>query len=468
MHLADAEPVRKKRPYWRAYKQRRFFIDEDFGNLLDYVHETAEGPVELVLNGDIFDFDSITQLPDEFAGPVSWLSRVRGLASEEWMSRYKMELIVADHPIWFEAVARFVAHGHRAVFVIGNHDVELHWPAVQAVVREGLGLSAEDLERVQFATGFYLSGEDTFISHGHLFDPLCSEPTPIDPLILVHGRPRVRLPFGDMAMRYMLNGMGYFNPHASSYYVMTGRQYAEFFFRFMVRDQPLLLITWFWSALATLLLSLRDFWRPEMRDPLLVEEKTDAIAARANTTPSVVRQVMALNVPSACNSPIQIARVLWLDRGFLFLATLYVAGQLLLAVNFVWPISPWWGLLFLGLLFPLFLFYSFRVSPQDITDTLLTEERAKLLHQITGAKNVVFGHTHGPRAEQIGPVNYVNGGFWSPAFEEPTCEKRVGTQTFVWLEPDADGPRAPKLLEWPPEGSAPRPYPPSRGALEDA
>ncbi|CAN0546940.1 unnamed protein product [Laminaria digitata] len=206
-----------------------------------------------------------------------------------------------------------------------------------------------------------------------------------------------------MAMRYMLNGMGYFNPHASEYYVMSARQYAEFFFRFMLRQQPLLLVTWFWSALATLILSLRDFWHPEMRDPLLVEEKTDAIAARANTTSSVVRQVMALNEPSACTSPVKVARVLWLDRGLLFLATLYVAGQLLLAVNFVWPISPWWGLLFVALLFPLFLLYSFRVSPQDPGDTLLTEKRATLLHQITGAKNVVFGHTHDPRPKRLAP-----------------------------------------------------------------
>ena len=59
------------------------------------------------------------------------------------------------------------------------------------------------------------------MSHGHLYDPYCTEKNPIDPLILVHGRPRVRVPFGDMAMRYMLNGMGYFNPHASENYIMS-------------------------------------------------------------------------------------------------------------------------------------------------------------------------------------------------------------------------------------------------------
>lgn len=461
MHLADAEPENPKRPLWRAYKQRRFFVDEDFGRLLEHYAEQAGGPIELILNGDIFDFDSITQQPDRPQGPTSWLSRLRGLPSEEWMSCFKINLIVRDHPVWFAALADFVKKGHRAVFVIGNHDAELHWPSVQAKVQDALGLPDEDRARVTFATAFYLSGGDTFVSHGHLYDPLCAEKNPIDPLILVRGRPRVRLPFGDMAMRYMLNGMGYFNPHAAANYVMTGRQYVGFFFRFMVRDQPFMLWTWFWSASATLVLSLRDFLKPEMRDPLRVEEKTADVAERANTHPSVVRRVMALNEPSACTDPFTIARVLWLDRGLFFVAVVYLAVQLLLTVNFIAPVSPWWGLLFLVLLFPPFLLYSFRVSPQDTTDRLLTERRAELLHEITGAKTAVFGHTHGPLVREVGPMTYVNGGFWSAAFEEPTCETRIGTQTFVRLAPSGgEGPRRPELLEWPPGGEAPRPFAP--------
>jgi UDP-2,3-diacylglucosamine pyrophosphatase LpxH len=459
MHLADAEPVVPRRPYWRAYKQARFFIDDDFARLLRHVQAQATGPVELILNGDIFDFDSITRLPERMEGPASWIVRFRGLPSEEWMSLFKIDLIIAEHPTWFEALRSFVAQGHRAVFVIGNHDAELHWPSVQERVRRALEPEVEgEASHVTFATAFYISGGDTFVSHGHLYDPLCTEKSPIDPLILVHGRPRIRLPFGDMAMRYMLNGMGYFNPHATANYVMSAREYAAFFFQFMARTQPLLIWTWFWSALATLILSLRDFWRPEMRDPMLVEEKTESVAKRSNTTAAVVRRVMALNEPSACTDPVQVARVLWLDRGVLFLATLYLAWQLLLTVNFVWPISPWWGLLFLLLLFPPFLLYSFRVSPTDTQDNLLDERRAQHLSNITGTRTVVFGHTHGPLVRQVGPMTYVNGGFWSPAFKEPTCETRLGTQTYVRLAPRLAGPRPPELLEWPPGGEAPRPF----------
>lgn len=456
LHLTDAEPVSDKRPYWRAYKQRRFFIDHDFGNLLEYVTSRARSGVELILNGDTFDFDGIVSIPDETPGPISWLSHLRGMPSEEWMSLYKADRIVEDHKAWFGALRTFLtgSDDRRVVFVIGNHDVELHWPSVQARIIEAIDLPDDALDRVTFAPSFYISGEDTYVSHGHLYDPLCTEPTPSNPLIQIRGRPRVRIPFGDMAARYMLNGMGYFNPHAAGNYIMSARQYFGFFFKFMARTQPFLLWTWFWSAAMTLFLSLRDYWTPAMRDPLVVEEKTQAIAERSNATPSMVRQLEALNVPSACNDPLKIARVLWLDRGLLFLAVLYLAFQATLAVNFVWPISPWWAFLFIALLFPGFIIYSFRVRPAEAKLSLMTEERAIVIHRVTKVSQAVFGHTHVPVIENVGPLHYVNGGFWSPAFREPTCENRIGTQTFVWLKP-SEGPRRAELWEWPPGGEAP-------------
>lgn len=469
LHLADAQPVDPRRPYWKAYKQARFFIDRDFAKLLEHVLERATGPVELICNGDTFDFDSITSLPKALPGPTSWLSRARGLSSEEWMSLYKVDVIIDHHPEWFGALREIVSRGHFVVFIVGNHDVELHWPSVQSRILEALDLPEDDLARVRFCNSFYISGKDTFVSHGHIFDPYCAEKNPIDPLILMHGRPRVRIPFGDMANRYMLNGMGYFNPHANENFIMSAREYVSFFFRFIFLRQPLLLVTWFWSAVATLFLVLRDFWTPAMRDPLLVEEKTQAIADRSNATPAMVRSLAALHVPSAATSPFKIIRTLWLDRGALFLAVLFGAWQLMLTINFVWPISPWWILLFLALLFPGFVFYSARVKSPIQHDMLLTDQSAELIAKITGTTQAVFGHTHVPRVKQFGSFRYVNGGFWSPAFKEPTCETRIGTQTFVWLRPSTTNEvRQAQLYEWPPNGDAPRPYDESTAGAEAA
>lgn len=458
MHLSDEEPVNPKRPLWKAYKHRRWFFDEDFARLLDHVVHEARGPVELVLNGDTFDFNNITQLPERPEGEVGWLARRRGLGAEEWMSAFKMRCIVRDHPDWFAALSRFIELGHRAVFIVGNHDAELHWPRVQALVREALGATGPRAEQVTFCAWFYLSGDDTYVSHGNQYDPYCVLPNPVDPLIEVRRRPRMRLPFGDLAQRYMLNGMGYFNPHATSNFIMTGRQYAVFFFRHLLLTQPLLLWTWFWGAMATLLVSLNEFIRPAMRDPLYVDEKTADLARNANATPSMVRKLHALQVPSACTSPLMVLRELWLDRGLLALGVVLLAWQIVLMVNLVVPASPLWVFVPVAVMSPAVYVYAARVSSGVFKAPLLTEERAELIHRITGASRVVFGHIHVPEERQVGPVRYINGGFWSPAFSDPACSLRIGTQTFVWIRPGPPG-RSAALHEWPRGAAEPRPYP---------
>jgi len=102
MHLTEAEPPHPDRPLWMAYKRREFFIDKDFAAFLDYIEEKADGPIELLLNGDIFDFDSVTALPNENRH-IEWLERARGLGSEEWKSQFKMQRIIEDHHGWISA-----------------------------------------------------------------------------------------------------------------------------------------------------------------------------------------------------------------------------------------------------------------------------------------------------------------------------------------------------------------------------
>jgi UDP-2,3-diacylglucosamine pyrophosphatase LpxH len=503
MHLSEAQQPDPRRPLWMAYKRREFFIDDDFARLLGFIERQAEGPIELVLNGDTFDFDNVTQLPAKPAGRVDWLARLRGLASEEWMSLHKIECIIRDHPIWFEALAAFVRHGHRAVFVMGNHDVELGWPSVQQRIREALALPASSvpplpspeqwaawagagsppaasaargadepgpdslrpLEPVVFCAWFYLSEGDTFVSHGSQYDRNCVAKSPVNPLILVRGRPQIRIPFGDLAGRYLLNGMGYFNPHAAENYIMSAGQYLRFFFRYMLTTQPLLAWSWLWGAVVTFLIALRSHWRPAMRDPLLVDEKVQAIAWRSNATPSMVRKLNELSLPSAASNPFAILRELWLDRALLLLASLYGAWQLVLLVNIALPVSPLWGLVPLAIFLPIFAAYAASVNPTVFRHPLLTPKRAELIIKITGAKRVVFGHTHRPEHCEVGPVSYFNQGFWSPAFTEPECTHRMGTQTFVRIRPMPTGPdRVAELCEWPPGASEPRPFEPPRGS----
>jgi len=481
LHLTEVHDAEPHRPLWMGYKQRRHFVDDDFARLLEHLQTEAEHPVELVLNGDIFDFDSVTKLPDGLpegapeGAHVNWLARLRGLASEEWMSLFKIDTILSAHPDWIASLTRFIRRGGRVVFVIGNHDVELHWPSVQLRVREVLGVNSTSGERpigeqpeddpVVFCPWFYLSQGDTYISHGHLYDNLCSTETAIDPIISVAGKPRVRVPFGDLAGRYMLNGMGYFNPHSTDNYIKPSAwSYLAFWFRYGFRTQPFLLWTWFWGAMATLLVSLRDHVRPPMRDPLTVDKKVRDIALRSGVTPSMVRQLDALNVSSSSRNPIRLLRELWLDRALLFFAVLFAAWQIILHINVAWSISTWWVALPIALLLPPYLGYARSVSSTVFKQPLLSEERARLIAQITGAKRVVFGHTHVPQHATVGPVQFFNAGFWSPAFATPECKERIGTQSFVWIKP-TDGERSAGLYEWRPGDEQPLAFDPAAASL---
>jgi hypothetical protein len=105
----------------------------------------------------------------------------------------------------------------------------------------------------------------------------------------------------------------------------------------------------------------------------------------------------------------------------------------------------------LALALPPFIAYAIEINPTVFTAPLLTPERADLIHKITGVSRIVMGHTHEPVAMDVGPVEYLNGGFWSAAFADPECTLRQGTQTYVRIRPAAGtGERTAELLEWQP------------------
>jgi hypothetical protein len=154
-------------------------------------------------------------------------------------------------------------------------------------------------------------------------------------------------------------------------------------------------------------------------------------------------------VPSASARPLRIFRELWLDRALGLFLAFYLSWQVVLHINYVWPISTLWIVLPLALALPPFIAYAIDVNPTVFSAPLLTPDRAKLIHKITGMKRVVMGHTHEPMALDVGEVEYLNGGFWSAAFADPECTMRQGTQTYVWIRPGPEGGgRIAELHEW--------------------
>lgn len=445
LHLTDPEPpLHKKRsrhPLWKKFKTRQFYIDDNLVRFLDHIQIKSEGkPIELILNGDIFDFDSVISLPSKSIFNINWLETRRGLSPREDKSLFKINVILSEHKKFMQALSKFIKAGHFVVLIPGNHDVELHFRKVQKAILDSLNLNEEENSRFRFVDWFYISNQDTLIEHGNQQDPYCICEDPTNPFLLDYNELTVRLPFGNVACRYIMNGLGLFNPHVEKNYIMTVSGYLKFFFKYLIKAQPLIIWTWFWGSMATLIHVTIDRFSEIYKPPLSAEQHVAEAARKANTTPTVVRELKELFVTPATNDPVIIAKELWLDRLFLmgigFLTTFFVVRIL----NVTFDISLYWIFLPLFLLAPFFLFYarSVRSLVSDYKEP--DEQLLARQSEVTGVKRIVYGHTHIARHEYYGGVEHLNSGTWSPAFTNVECTESLEKNTYVWISPSDSDP----------------------------
>jgi UDP-2,3-diacylglucosamine pyrophosphatase LpxH len=451
IHLADAEPPHPRNPLWKRFKRPKHFVDRTFRAFLqDVAAKIPDASVELIFNGDIFDFDAVMSIPEDIEAHVNWLERIRGLAAEETKSRFKMKVILDDHPVWLEAVRAFVLAGNRAIFVIGNHDMELHWPSVRQDLLDRFCLPPEAAGRVRFCEWFYISNQDTLIEHGNQYDAYCLCSNPINPLIKKGGRAYVRLPFGNLAGKFMINGMGLMNPHANSSFIKSSIwEYIVFYYRHVMRTQPLLLWTWFWSACVTLVYSVSEGLLPAMTDPLTVDARVEDISKRSNASPRMVWALKELHVHPAIFNPFKILRELWLDRAILLALIIWGSFQFFSFLRVFSSVSIAWFIIPVALLLPLFIFYARSVqsevdAAQDAAMGMLGTSA-----KIAAVRRVVHGHTHLEKHTTVDGIEYLNTGTWSPAYEDVECTKPYGRKCFAWIRPAASGhERTAELYEW--------------------
>ncbi len=451
-HQADAQPLDPKRPLWKRFKGRDLFTDDSFERFLDHLRDLGEGEIELVLNGDIFDFDSVMAIPDEPTFHVRWLERKRGLRAEEAKSLFKMSVIINDHPVFFRALRTFLLDGHHVIIVMGNHDIELQWPVVQAAVRDALDLPEERQAGLRFCEWFYISGGDTLVEHGNQYDRYCVCINPVSPTVHVHAQDVLRLPFGNIAERYMLNGMGLFNPHVESSFIRSFKEYLIFFGRYMLRVQPLIVWTWFWSAMVTMIVSVREGLLPALHDPFALEERVDGIADRANATPGQVRGLQAMRVHPAVHNPLLILRELWLDRALAFAALLFGTFWLFTLLNVFIVTSIWVWAVFFVLTLPLFIFYARGVNSDVRNYERGLRVSLPKVARLLKVERVIMGHTHLEHHVDIAGVDVLNTGTWSPAYRDVECTEPHGRKCFAWVRPGEDG-RVADLMEWTDPGS---------------
>ncbi|MCB0412435.1 MAG: hypothetical protein KDD22_07910, partial [Bdellovibrionales bacterium] len=379
---------------------------------------------------------------------ISWLEKCRGLRPYQPKSEFKIHKILGDHPVWVQSLSQFIKSGNEVVFVIGNHDLELHFPKVQEIILSSLNLDSTEAERVRFNEWFYISNSDTLIEHGNQYDPYCVAEDPIRPFVKRFNKIEVRVPFGNLATRYLINGMGFFNPHADTNYLMSAKEYVKFFLRYIVKAQPMLMWTWLWGACVTLFQSAFDRLLSPITNPLTIEDRIEEIARKSNATPRMVRELKELFASPASSDPVLIAQELWLDRAFLVTGAFLLFFQLLIFVKTVCDVSIFWMFVPLFLFLPFFVFYSRSIRSEVIEYKEPSEKILALTSHITKVKRVVYGHTHIARHEIIGFVEHLNCGTWSPAFLDVECKKPIGRKTFVWISPSQQQGRMAQLLEF--------------------
>ena len=191
LHLCDVEDHADG---WKRYKSAAFVFDGQIAALVETFRTAGDGEPTLVLNGDIFDFDLVAAVPDDPPFPVSRAERWRGLDATAEKSVWKLERVLAHHPRFVATLAQFAAHGHRIVYVLGNHDRELHFPEVRAAleraVRAAAGLEGAEPARplIQIEEWFYYVSGELYAEHGQQYDYYSSFRHLLAPVVEVRGQ----------------------------------------------------------------------------------------------------------------------------------------------------------------------------------------------------------------------------------------------------------------------------------------
>lgn len=419
LHLCDVEDHADG---WKAYKSARFVFDRELAAALE--ERLADGdPADertVVLNGDIIDFDLVTAAPDEPPWPVSRVERRRGMDPTESKSVWKLQRVLEHHPEFVAMLVRMLGAGHRVVYVMGNHDRELHFEGVRRAFCEALAARAQaegvtiDIERMTFEPWFFYVPGEIYAEHGQQYDYYTSFRYILAPTLPDHRELRLALPMGNLSNRELMSEMGFFNPHASNY-ILNVYRYFTHWLRHYAFSRRNIATRWFFGSLVVMLQLLRNKGvltrHPPDHDRLLRE-----LAQRIDMEPSTVRALDRLKRQPITNRWYRVIREFWIDR--LIVAGLMAGGTIVLALA---PVPLWVKLMVPLSSFPLlFAIYEWFAHGETIFSAEhQASEYARAISKLVSTPVVTFGHSHTPLTVPIEPgVTYVNTGTWAPVWAQ--------------------------------------------------
>jgi len=385
----------------------------------------------LVINGDMFDFVKISLLPDE-AEATEMLSRAltreekkRGLLNTPQNTAWKLERILEIHRPIFRAFASFLVEGNSLTLIEGNHDAEFYFPEVRETLLDYLIKLAEKeapdekLDRdqlasqIQFRTWFDSSPGRYHIEHGHQYDEMCSFEYHLAPF----ENPEEEVlatPLNHRAMPYFAEILGDFSTHGVDTWSMG--QWLQFSFSLGPK------MLWVLARLYVTICVELVFQAGSDRQAGIQahREKHEAqLEKLMKETPygfETLSGLDGLRAKPADYSLWKMIHVFYLDRFMVGAATLLLTilaglvwdglefGASLVAICGV-GVGVQWGLS--------------TIKSPHIAD-VLRNAAARIADQ-TGARYVIFGHSHHPELSDLRELGvgrfgegafYLNSGSW--------------------------------------------------------
>ncbi len=152
-----------------------FKADAELAAFLDRISADAGAePIELIIAGDFIDYPQI--LPElSLKSPLN----TRGTTEAESLDRTRVVLgqrpdVASGHPAVFARLRAFMEAGHSVTILVGNHDIDLLWPDVWALIFDAIYPpgAAGTLRREAYSVtvGTAARGR-VYIEHGHERDP---------------------------------------------------------------------------------------------------------------------------------------------------------------------------------------------------------------------------------------------------------------------------------------------------------
>lgn len=176
------------------------FVDQN-GEFATFINELTasddgqQGRVELLINGDFLELAQVNPDVYQLGSAEFWCSEPESLQ--------KLHPILEGHANVFEAIKQFHASKNQCTLFAGNHDVELYWPKVQAMLKAKAGDMQFELGKIWYSR--YDGG--LRISHGHMFDPANSFQNWANPFRQAHDGLRLEMCAGTLFMVKFVNWM---------------------------------------------------------------------------------------------------------------------------------------------------------------------------------------------------------------------------------------------------------------------